>query len=203
MAYPAAPAEPKRRPAVVTVAGWLLYLAAASQVVSAVVTVTQLGATRQAYTKVLAGTSLGAATDLSVATVAVQAAVNLVFAIGYVVVAILNGRGKNPARIVTWVIAGLATCLAGCRLASAAIALGGLGANGGNGAPSGQEIQKALDDSLPGWYQPLLTVGEIISLVAVVAAVVLLALPIANDFFRKTPTPGWEPPLPTLPPPTA
>ncbi|NJC68890.1 hypothetical protein HC031_03990 [Planosporangium thailandense] len=206
MADAAAPVEPERRPAVVTAACWMLYLAAAGQLLLAIIMFSHLGATRQAYTKVLADTPVKGATDVSVAIIAANAAVNLVFAIGYVVVAILDGRGRNPARIVTWVIAGLAICMSCCGLASTAIALSGLGDNGANGAPSAQDIQRALRAALPGWYEPVITTIQVVSLAALVVAVVLLALPAANQFFRRKPAAGWEPPVPAtppVPPPTA
>jgi hypothetical protein len=205
MAYAAASVEPKRRPTIVTVACWLLYLAAASQVLTAIVTLSQLNATKLAYKKLFAETSMKGAEDMFVAiTAATAVGFGLLFAIGYVVLAILNGRGKNPARIVTWVIAGLAICFSGCGLVSSAVGFNGFGGSGaGNDAPSGQEIQQALNEAWPGWYQPLLTTISIVSLAALVVAVVLLALPIANDFFRKTREPGWEPAVPSVPPPTA
>jgi hypothetical protein len=202
MAYAAAPIEPKRRPAIVTVACWLLYLAAACQVLTAIVTLGELGRTKQAYQKVLAETPMKGNEDMFVAIMAASAVVGLVFAIGYVVLAILNGRGKNSARIGTWVIAGVALCFSGCTLA-----LSGLSGNSSaNGAPSAQEIQQALNNAWPGWYQPTLTAMGIISFAALVAVAILLALPIANEFFRKTRESGWEPPVPPVsqvPPPTA
>jgi hypothetical protein len=189
----------------VSVACWLLYLAAAFQVLTAIVTLTQLSTTKQAYTKVFAETSMKGAESMFVAITAASAVgFGLLFAIGYVVLAILNGRGKNPARIVTWVVAGVAICFSGCGLVSSAAGVSGLGGNSSaNGAPTSQEIQRALSDALPGWYQPILTTIGAISLAALVTAVVLLALPIANEFFRKTRDSGWEPPVPPVPPPTA
>jgi hypothetical protein len=204
MAYAATSVEPKRRPAVVAAACWLLYLAATCQVLSAIVTLSQLGATKQAYTQVFADTPMKGAEAMFVAIEAASAVVfGLLFAVGYVVLAILNGRGKNPARIVTWVIAGLAICLSGCALVSSAGGLSGLGGgNAANGAPSGQQIQQALSAARPGWYEPVLITISAISLLALVAAVVLLALPTANGFFRNTPEPPVAPVAP-VPPPTA
>ncbi|GAA1801149.1 hypothetical protein HC028_08420 [Planosporangium flavigriseum] len=201
MAYAAAPAEPKRRPAVVTVACWLLYLAAAGQVLSAVVTFSQLGTTKRVYDEVFAKTSVTGAAEMSVAIMAASAMIAVVFGIGYVVLAILNGRGKNPARIVTWVLAGIAICFSGCGLAATAIGASDFGGSSANSdVPSAQEIQRALGNAWPGWYEPLVTTLGIISLAALVTAVVLLALPAAHDFFRKQPEAGWEPPAPSVPP---
>jgi hypothetical protein len=203
MAYVAGSVEPKRRPAVVTAACWLLYLAAACQVLSAVVTLSQLGAMKEAYRKLFADTATKGFEDVLVAiTAATTVGFGLIFAVGYVVLGILNGKGKNPARIVTWVVAGLSICCSGSGLVSNAIGINGF-SGGKNGGPTSQEIQRALEAALPGWYQPTLTTIGIISIAALVTAVVLLALPIANGFFRKPPQPAWEPPVPQMPPPTA
>jgi Ni/Fe-hydrogenase subunit HybB-like protein len=201
MANAVEPAGSVRRPGVVTVACWLLYLAAVCQVLTAVITLSQLGATRQAYKKIFAGTSMeGAEATLVAITAATTVGVGLIFAIGYIVLAILDGRGKNPARIVTWVVAGLSICCSGSGLVSNAVGFSSFGGNARNGAPTSQQIQQALKDALPGWYQPLLTTVGIVSIAALVTAVILLALPLANDFFRKPKQPVWEPPVP---PPTA
>jgi hypothetical protein len=201
MAYAAGPVEPKPRPTVVNVASWLLYLVAVFQVLYAIITLSQLSATKEAYKKVFADTSMKGAEDMLVAiTAATTVGVGLIFAIGYVVLAILDGRGKNPARIVTWVVAGLSICCSGYGLISTAAGFTGFGGNSGNG-PSAKDVQKALKDALPGWYQPTLTTLGLISVLALIGVVVLLALPAANDFFRKAPAqPAWEPPVP---PPTA
>jgi hypothetical protein len=202
MAYAAAPVEPKRRPAVVTVACWLLCLVAAAQVLSAVVTLSQLGAAGQAYREVFAETPMKGAEDMFVAMTAASAVgFGLLLGVGYVVLAVVDGRGRNPARIITWIVAGLSICfsVAGLVLNSAAPSTAGTGS--ANGAPSAQEIQQALDNTWPGWYQPLLTTIGVVSLVALVATVILLALPAANRFFRKPEQPAaWQPPVP---PPTA
>jgi hypothetical protein len=197
MAYAAAPVEQKRRPAVVTVACWLLCAAAASQVLSAIVTLSQVGATKQAYRKVFAETPMKGAEDMFVAMTAASAVgFGLLLGVGYVVLASLDARGKNPARIVTWVIAGLSICFSGCGVAMNALGPSSFGGGSANGAPSGQEIQQALNDAWPGWYQPTLTTIGVVSFVALISAVVLLALPIANEFFRKPEQPAWQPPVP-------
>jgi hypothetical protein len=200
---PVEPVGPKKRPGVVTAACWLLYVAAACQVLYAVVTVSQLGATKEAYKKVFADTSMKGAEDMLVAiTAATTVGVGLLFAIGYVVLAILDGRGRNVARIITWVIGGLSICCSGYGLASSAIGFSGISGNSGNG-PSASQIKQALNDALPGWYQPVLTTIGIISVAALVTVVILLALPMASEFFRRPKQPNWEPPVPSMPPPTA
>jgi hypothetical protein len=170
----------------------------------AIVVLSQLGATKAAFTKAFAGTQLAGAEDMMVAiTGATTVGRSLLFAVGYTVLGVLNGRGKNPARVVTWAVAVLSICCSGSDLASNAIAATSFGGNASAGGPSSQQIQQTLREHLPGWYQPALTTTNLISIAAILAAVVLLALPIANEFFRKTREPGWEPPVPSVPPPTA
>jgi hypothetical protein len=202
-AGPAAPVAPQRRPTVVTVACWLLYVAAVCQVLSALITLSQLSATKEAYKKVFANTSMKGAENMLVAiTAATTVGIGLIFAVGYVVLAILNGRGKNPARIVTWVIGGLAICCSGYGLVANAAGFTGFSGSSGNG-PSPKEIQQAMHDALPGWYQPALTAVGTVAIISLLLTVILLALPAANEFFRKPKQPVWEPPLPPVPPPTA
>jgi hypothetical protein len=210
MAYPAGPpgpAEPavaRRRPTVVTVASWLLYVAAVCQVLGAIITLSQLSATKEAYKKVFADTSMKGAENMLVAiTAATTVGIGLLFAVGYVVLAILDGRGKNPARIVTWVVGGLAICCSGYGLVANVSGFSGFSGGSGNG-PSPKEIQQTLHDALPGWYTPLLTAVGAIGIIALLTTVILLAMPAANDFFRKPKQqPVWEPPVPPVPPPTA
>ena len=44
------------------------------------------------------------------------AVVQLLFAAGFVVLGLLNSRGRNASRITTWVIGGLGVCCAGINL---------------------------------------------------------------------------------------
>src|SRR6185436_7231411 len=71
------------------------------------------------------------------------------------------------------------------------------------GAPSQSEIQSRLNDALPSWYQPVTMTVTVIILIAILATIILLALPASNAFFRKQPAAqGWDPsvPYPTYPP---
>jgi hypothetical protein len=184
------------RPAVVTYACYLLYLLAVLQVVSAIAQFSVLGTYSDIMKSAFANTSAaGAIATTTTITLAVAAVVALLFAVGYLVLAVFDGRGKQPARIVTWVVLGLSLCCGGYGLAGNATS--GFGSNTGNveGAPSSSELQQMLKDGLPGWYQPLLVLLGVIALIAAVAAIILLALPASNQFFRK-PEPVWEPPAP-------
>ena len=53
-------------------------------------------------------------------------------------------------------------------------------------------MEAALSRVLPSWYEPLSTVLTVISLLAILGAVILLALPASNAYFRKA-QPAWDP----------
>src|SRR6266536_2042517 len=128
----------------------------------------------------------------------IGAVVSLLFAVGYVVLAIFDGRGRQPARIVTWALLGVSLCCGGYGLVG--------NATGGftgykrrvEGAPSQSELQQMLKDALPSWYQPVILLLGIIALLAAITVIILLALPASNQFFRKQ-EPVWEPPVPQAP----
>ncbi len=61
--------------------------------------------------------------------------------------------------------------------------------------PSSEEIQRRLEEALPSWLTPVSILLGVLSLIALITALILLALPKANQFFRK-PTAAWEPPTP-------
>jgi hypothetical protein len=197
MASVTSPPGARGRPAVVTYACYLLYLLAALQVVSAIAQFSVLGTYRDVMKRAFAETSSAdaVATTTTIA-LAGAAVVALLFAVGYVVLAVFDGRGKQPARIVTWVVLGLSLCCGGYGLVGNVA--GGFGGSTGNvaGAPSQSQLRQMLKDGLPGWYQPVVLLLGVIGLLAAIAAIILLALPAANQFFRK-PEPVWEPPVPT------
>jgi hypothetical protein len=196
---PMNPAVPpaRRRPGSVTVSSYLLILVAALQVIGLVIALSVLSGTREAYKEVFAGTEMAnQAETFATATLVGTAVIGLLVAVGLVVLAMLNNRGKNASRIVTWVLGGLFLCCVGAGLAvsTAGNAIGMNNANNAN-APDQAEIQRALDEHLPGWYQPVSTTISVIALLSLLVALILLALPSANAFFRR-PQPQWEPPVP-------
>ena len=119
----------------------------------------------------------------------------LLLAVVLGVLALFNNQGRNGARITTWIVGGIMVCCVGGGLLSNAA--GGFNTGGGTTAngPSPEEIQRRLEEALPSWVTPVSLLLGVLSLIALIAALVLLALPKANPFFRK-PTAGWEPPTP-------
>ncbi|MEU2612361.1 hypothetical protein ABZ570_12370 [Micromonospora sp. NPDC007271] len=186
---------PRARPGVVTTSSWLLILVAAIQVVNLILTLSTIGTVRDVLRDAYRGTAAEQASEVAYAAGIAGAVLALLLAVGLVVLALLNNRGKNGARITTWVLGGILVCCTGAGLANTAA--GGL-TNGGSTSgnmPSSQEIQRRLEDALPSWYGPLSTALGLLALLALLAALILLALPAANEFFRK-PQPAWEPPVP-------
>jgi hypothetical protein len=175
---------PWARPATVTVAVRLLYLLAALQVTGLVVQLSQAGtianATEAAYLGTLDEESVGI-----VVTTTAGAILAALFAIAYVVLAILNRRGNNPARITTRVIGGIGVCGGAFTLLDSAFraALTYLGET--PEGTTGIAVQRQVIAALPSWYAPTVITLGVIGLLTVLAVIILLSLPPSNEFFRK------------------
>ncbi|MFI5837027.1 hypothetical protein ACIA5A_25435 [Micromonospora sp. NPDC051300] len=187
---------PRARPSVVTLSSWLLILVAVIQVLNLIVTLSVIGTIRDVLKDAYAGTSAESAGDIAYAFTIGSSVLTLLLAIGLVVLALLNNRGRNVSRIITWVVGGLLLCCTGGGLLNGVS--GGMMGGGGNAngdLPSTQEIQRRMEDALPSWYGPVSLLLGIVALLALLGALILLALPKANEFFRK-PKAAWEPPVP-------
>ncbi|MGI5212441.1 hypothetical protein [Plantactinospora sp. CA-290183] len=197
MSVPANPAAPaaRQRPGSVTVSSYLLYLVAILLVVIGIAALATIGVTSEVLREAYAGTEVEGAETFAVGVIVVSAVVQFLFAAGFVVLALLNNRGNNVTRIITWVLAGLALCCTGLGLAGNAFSGMGTGAGSGANLPDPQDIQRRLTDEMPSWVEPVSNVCSVLALLALLAAIILLALPASNEFFRK-PQPGWEPPVP-------
>ncbi|ROT33744.1 hypothetical protein [Micromonospora sp. HM5-17] len=201
MSVPAQPAAPaaRPRPAIVTVAGYLLFLAALMFVVQAVAGLATIGAVSDALKDVYAGTDVEGAETVAVAVLVATAVVYLLIAAGLVVLGLLNNRGNNVSRIITWVVGGLGVCCAGLGLGGSAFSGMGAGApSGGANIPDPQEVQRRVEAAVPSWTEPVNLVSAIVALLALLAVVVLLVLPASNAYFRPRQA-AWEPPVPGTP----
>lgn len=205
MAYSSPPAAPARRPTSVTVACWLLYLVAALQLVGAALSLAYADAIQRALLDVYRDTAATGVSSVYRVFAIVGAVVVLLLALALVVLAVLDGRGSNAARIVTWVLAGLGICCTGYAGVSNALrGSAGFTQNGNGNGPSTTEVVNAIRGAVPDWYFPVNTVLNVIGLVALIAIIILLALPASNAFFRRPTGPAWQPPLPpgqAYPPP--
>jgi hypothetical protein len=192
------------RPATVTISSYLLYFVAALQIVSAGVSISSYSAMETAYKQAYADFPelSDAASGIAIFTVVFAVVIGLIFGAGFVTLGILNGKGKNPARIVTWVLAGLGVCCFGLNAVGQAAlsSIGGMGGTSGSNQPDPAEVQRVVNDALPSWYAGTTTAISVINVIAMLAVIILLMLPASNAFFRKPePTANFaEPGYPTL-----
>jgi hypothetical protein len=189
----------RQRPSVVTISSYLLFLFLACQVISLILTLSTIGKTRDVLRDAYAGSSAEGAeqvADFFFAFGIGSSILLLLLAIVLAVLAVLNNQGRNGARITTWIIGGIMVCCTGGTLLSGVAGSFTTGGNTGNGdVPSAEEVRRRLDEALPNWITPVSILLGVISLIALITALILLALPKANEFFRK-PTAAWEPPTP-------
>ncbi|MEU4472661.1 hypothetical protein [Micromonospora sp. NPDC023888] len=188
----------RQRPSIVSISSYLLFLFLACQVLTLIVTLSTIGATRDAIRAAYEGSNVDGADQVGDVFLAIgvgSSILLLLLAIVLAVLALFNNQGRNGARITTWIVGGIMVCcVGGGLLSNAAGGFTGSGDAGGDG-PSAEEIQRRLEEALPSWAQPVSLVLGVISLIALLTALILLALPKANPFFRKA-TAAWEPPTP-------
>jgi hypothetical protein len=189
--YPGTSA-PRSRPTVVTVSSYLLYFSAATSIISAVLSLTTIGTIRRVYADLYTGTSGAGTESLVVAASVVGVVINILFAAGLAILAIYNNRGRQGARISTWIVGGIFLCCNGFGLLGNA-ATSGMNLDAGNtSGPSASDVEARLSDELPGWFTPVSTLLTVLTVLALLGAVILLALPAANAYFRK-PQVAWDP----------
>ncbi len=189
------PQQPVRvRPGVVTISSYLLIFYAVLTLTETVIGLTTLGTVRDIYRDAYAGTEAEGTEGVVVFVFVAMSMVGLLFAAGLVVLALLNNRGMNTARIITWVVGGIALCCTGVGLALSA-ANSAVGGETSDDVASQEEIDRRLAEALPSWQEPVLTLTATLGAIAVLVALILLALPKSNEFFRK-PQQQWEPPVP-------
>ncbi|MET8282297.1 hypothetical protein [Micromonospora sp. NPDC005174] len=193
------PSTPARqRPSTVTISSYLLYLFLACQVISLIITLSTIGKTRDVLRDAYASSTAEGAdqvADFFFAFGLGSAILVLLLAVVLGVLAMFNNQGRNGARITTWIVGGIMVCCTGGTLLSGAAGGFTTGGNSGSDMPSADEVQRRLDEALPGWITPVSLLLGVISLLALLAALILLALPKSNEFFRK-PAAAWEPPTP-------
>ncbi|MEW2142098.1 hypothetical protein AB0869_04680 [Micromonospora vinacea] len=113
-------------------------------------------------------------------------AVGLVVALTALVVlalALANLAGRNWTRIVTWVVGGVTVAVSAGWLFLTLIFF----AAGGDDtpeSPDGSRVEEVAAHLMPGWAEPVSTVSGFVASPALLVALVLLALPSANGYFR-------------------
>ncbi|TDB73716.1 hypothetical protein [Micromonospora sp. KC723] len=189
----------RARPAVVTISSYLLILFALLQVISLIIALATAGTIRDVLDDAYRGTAANGAQEVATFAMAFMvggAVLGLLLAIVLAVLGQFNNRGVNGTRIATWVLGGILFCCCGLNTAGGlANGIGTTGGPSGGDMPSGEEIARRLEEGLPSWYTPVTTLLAVLTLLSLLVALILLALPKANEFFRK-PQPAWEPPAP-------
>ena len=189
---------PKARPASVTISSHLLHLVAALQVISVGMVLPATGTVLRYYEEVFPNPySFDSSEEVRIFysetflhTMIFTSVVALIAAVGLAILAAFLKRGRNSARVVTLVLGGLYPCFyAGLFLrfgAGNAIRMG---------APQDwdwsdertAELWQMLEERFPGWYNPISTALPVLALIALLVALILLALPASNAFFRAQP----------------
>ncbi|MET8083689.1 hypothetical protein [Micromonospora sp. NPDC005237] len=188
----------RQRPSTVTISSYLLFLFLACQVISLILTLSTIGKTRDVLRDAYSSSTAEGADQVAnfVFAFALGAGILvLLLAVVLAVLAIFNNRGSNGSRITTWIVGGIMVCCTGGTVLNG---VGGgftTGGNSGGDMPSSEEVQRRLEEALPSWIAPVTITLGVISLLALLAALILLALPKSNEFFRK-PAAAWEPPTP-------
>jgi hypothetical protein len=195
---PTYPGAPGPRPATVSISTYLLWVTAAISLIGGIVSLTTVGALSDAYSELYAGTAAEGTESIVVGASVFGVVLNILFAAGLVILAIFNNRGRNGARITTWVLGGLMLCCGSFGLLGTAFTdqLSGLDSTGGASAgPTTAEVEAAMNNALPSWFEPVSTATSVLSLLTILGAVILLALPASNAFFRR-PARGFDPSVP-------
>lgn len=202
----AAPPPPvpaaRTRPTPVTVAGVMILLVIAAAVVYLAASIAVLGPTTDGFNEAFAGTEFEDAGAIFAATTLVAGIGYLLIAVTLGILTIFNNQGRNGARITTWVIGGIGLCCGGLALLSSALSgVGTAGAPQAPDMPDPEEMERILSEHIPGWFEPVTVAANIGGVLFLAVALILLALPAANEFFRKPSQP--EPPAPGYPEPPA
>jgi hypothetical protein len=199
---PSGASAPAARPGTVSLATTLLYLLTLLSVISVVLAIYQATFYDKAKIQQIyedAGmdraTAEGAAVGASVG-VYFAAAFALLIAAGYLISAIFVGKGKQWARILTWVWAGLFGVCCGIAGLAGQAATGMLSGMGNTGGIDQAKVQQDIMDLIPGWLNTVTIVLGVISLLSAIAVIILLALPPSNPYFRKQEAQWTPPPYP-------
>ncbi|MET7418061.1 hypothetical protein [Dactylosporangium sp. NPDC005555] len=197
MAFADPASGPRARPSTVNLAVYLLYAAAAIELINVIIGLVYSSKITEGAKKAVAGTSQAGSADNQALNGTISLVVGVLLIALFVVLAVFIGKGKQIARILTWVLGGLALC---CTVGIFGLSF--VGEAGWNQLrkddptlPTYDEYNKLIYSEVPGWYQPVTTLLGVLLIVAILGAIVLLALPPSHPYFRKVEQ-QWEPPVP-------
>lgn len=196
---PPQPGAGPARPGTVSLASLLLHLLALLQFVSAglaiatisyydVDKITKIYEEEGASAEIAETSSQFAAVGLYVA-----AAFAVLFGVLYLILGIFVGKGKQWARITTWVVAGISLCCGIFGLAGTAASSALTGMSGEAAGYDVEAVTRRIAELVPSWLESAQLVLGIVAILANIAVIVLLLLPPSHPFFRKA-EPEWTPP---------
>jgi hypothetical protein len=134
--------------------------------------------------------AVDAASTVLTIGLAIGAGFSILIAAAYGLLSFFLLRGANAARITTWVLAGVFLFCGTCGLLGQTV---NSFVPQAQGDPQSGEIARAMEDAIPSWYTVSEIAISVVELLALVAIIVLLALPASNKFFAK-PVPQFYPP---------
>ncbi|MFC7245485.1 hypothetical protein ACFQO7_23670 [Catellatospora aurea] len=193
---PAAPGSTPR-PATVSVSALLLYVISAILLLSAAISVYTFASMPEGLIEDIyrdAGMDAGLAestASIAMVTAYVTAALYVALAVFFVVLGMFVNKGKQWARITTWVLTGIGLCCIGFGLVFQGLG-SGLGSSSAGGIDQ-KEVTDRLAEVAPDWSVLVGTVLNVVLLLSMLGVIIMLALPPSNAYFRK-PAPEWTPP---------
>jgi hypothetical protein len=193
---PAAPGS-SPRPATVSVSALLLYVISAVLLISAAISVYTFASMPEGLIEDIyrdAGMDANLAETSATAAMIgsyIGAALYVVLAVFFVVLGLFVNKGKQWARITTWVLAGIGLCCIGIGLAFQGV--GSSFGSSGTGGIDQAEVTERMAEVMPAWSTAVNTVLSVVLLLSMLAVIIMLALPPSNAYFRK-PAPEWTPP---------
>ena len=192
-----------KRPLAVTLAAVILGLIALLSLCSAIIGLVALDQTvdefqRLAASEPFTSDEVNAVVGFLRGSLVCHAVVSVLFAILLVVLAWGVARGKQPARVLTWIVCGFGLLWACCS------GFGAL-ASFSTVTPSSTDPDQIAGNlavrSLPDWAAGILLGSSVLSALGYIATAILLALPAASAYFKGRPPAGWAPaPYPQNPP---
>lgn len=208
----AVPGPPtKQRPAPVKVAVVLLWAVAAMSLLSIALTFVPTPELDQAMEEFARENPQFATDDsLTLASSLISALVIGVIGIAFAILAVFVNKGSQPARVITWVLGGIMVLCQGCGLIFAAATpalMEGLAGSGDADTEAVAEQARIITENTPAWLTAASTAIGVLSVIALILVIILLAVPSANEYFRKQDD-VWVPPtgqggggFPQYPPP--
>ncbi|HEX2143394.1 MAG TPA: hypothetical protein VHG10_02685 [Glycomyces sp.] len=201
MAYPPAPQYPqqpepqgpKTRPGTVTAAVWTHFITAALLIITGIGMFSVQGAVADAVMEEMrrdpefesSGLTESDVSNVVTIGFVVVAVAFVLFAICYIVLGLLNNAGKRPARILSWILAGLSLACCGPYTIISQVG-SAVGMNSGD--PYQDEMAQSLVDATPAWLNAASWALGIVLILGSLLIIILLAVPASNQFFRKEET---------------